>query len=109
VIARNPDNYNPLVEEINTSGGTALGLSADLSDSSAVSSVFDKISQQFKDAPLAAAVFNSGGGFVRKPFLELTEEEFTNGFRSQGYIPVHFPQSASILEEYTTRDTDAYA
>ncbi|KAL2853209.1 hypothetical protein BJX68DRAFT_234188 [Aspergillus pseudodeflectus] len=102
VIARNPDNYNPLVEEINASGGKALGLSADLSDSSAVSSVFDKISQQFKDAPLAAAVFNSGGGFVRKPFLELTEEEFTNGFRSQGLGAFNFAkQTLPLLQKST--------
>ncbi|KAL3487583.1 hypothetical protein BJX62DRAFT_213361 [Aspergillus germanicus] len=102
VIARNPDNYNPLVEEINASGGKALGLSADLSDSNAVQSVFDKISQQFKDSPLAAAVFNSGGGFVRKPFLELTEEEFTNGFRSQGLGAFNFAkQTLPLLQKAT--------
>jgi hypothetical protein len=33
---------------------------------------------------LAAAIFNSGGGFVHKPFLELTDEEFTHGYESQG-------------------------
>ncbi|KAL4935096.1 hypothetical protein BDV06DRAFT_229148 [Aspergillus oleicola] len=84
VLARNPENYDPVVSEINKSGGTATGYSVDVSDSSAVKSAFEKISQQFKDTPLAAAVFNSGGGFVRKPFLELSEEEFGGGFRSQG-------------------------
>ena len=84
VLARNADNYNPVVNEINSAGGSATGYSVDVSDSSAVKSAFEKITQQFKDTPLAAAVFNSGGGFVRKPFLELTEEEFTNGYKSQG-------------------------
>lgn len=84
VLARNPSNYNGVVDEINSSGGQALGISADVSDSASVQSAFEKISQQYKDTPLAAAVFNSGGGFVRKPFLELTEEEFAGGFKSQG-------------------------
>jgi hypothetical protein len=36
------------------------------------------------DAKLAAAIYNVGGGFVRKPFLELTEKEFTDGWASNG-------------------------
>lgn len=64
-----------------------------MSESSSLKSAFEKISQQYKDSPLAAAVFNSGGGFVRKPFLELTEDEFAAGYKSQGYgylcIPFH--------------------
>ncbi|KAF9891831.1 hypothetical protein FE257_003316 [Aspergillus nanangensis] len=83
-LARNPANFDPVVSEINASGGHALGISTDLSDSASVRSTFDKISQQYANSPLAAAVFNSGGGFVRKPFLELTEEEFTQGYESQG-------------------------
>lgn len=49
-------------------------------------SAFDKIANQFSSSPLAAAVFNPGGGFVRKPFLELTEDEFAVGYESQGYV-----------------------
>ena len=36
------------------------------------------------DAQLAAAVFNVGGSFIRKPFLELTEEEFLSGMDANG-------------------------
>ncbi|KAL3481270.1 hypothetical protein BJX99DRAFT_181685 [Aspergillus californicus] len=102
VLARNPANYDPLVNEINSSGGNALGVSADLSDSSSVKSAFEKISQQHKGSPLAAAVFNSGGGFVRKPFLELTEEEFGNGFRSQGIGAFNFAQNTLPLLQQAT-------
>lgn len=72
------------MQEINSSGGQAVGISTDLSDSKSVQNAFSQIAEQFRDAKLAAAVFNPGGGFVRKPFLELTEEEFTRGFESQG-------------------------
>lgn len=49
-------------------------------------SAFDKIAQQFSSSLLAAAIFNPGGGFVRKPFLELTEQEFTASYESQGSV-----------------------
>lgn len=35
---------------------------------------------------LAAAIFNVGGGFVRKPFLELSEGEFLSGLEVNGYV-----------------------
>lgn len=38
-----------------------------------------------KGAQLAAAVFNVGGRFVRKPFLELTEDDFMAGMEANGY------------------------
>ena len=84
LLARNPANYESVVNEINTSGGQALGISTDLSDATSVRSAFDKISKQYAGSALAAAIFNSGGGFVHKPFLELTDEEFTHGYESQG-------------------------
>lgn len=49
-----------------------------------MSSAFTKITTElFPGSPIAAAIFNSGGGFVRKPFLELTAEEFENGWEGQ--------------------------
>lgn len=84
VLARNPANYEPVVKEINSAGGKAIGFSTDLADTKSVQSTFEKIAQEFPGALLAAAIFNPGGGFVRKPFLELTEEEFLSGYESQG-------------------------
>ncbi|OKL57432.1 hypothetical protein UA08_07188 [Talaromyces atroroseus] len=84
VLARNPENYNGVVNEINTSGGQAIGISTDISDAKSVSSAFQKITTElFPDTPLAAAIFNPGGGFVKKPFLELTEEEFSSAYNVQ--------------------------
>ncbi|KAH2331591.1 hypothetical protein KXV29_006295 [Aspergillus fumigatus] len=38
VLSRNPANFEPLVQEINSSGGQALGISADVTDSTSVKS-----------------------------------------------------------------------
>ncbi|KAH1427127.1 hypothetical protein KXV53_006854 [Aspergillus fumigatus] len=63
VLSRNPANFEPLVQEINSSGGQALGISADVTDSTSVKSAFEKIAQQYAGVPLAAAVFNPAGAF----------------------------------------------
>lgn len=90
LLARNPGNYEAVVSEINQSGGKAVGISADVADEESVKKAFLKIEQDYvkKDGHLAAAVFNVGGGFVRKPFLELSTEEFEGGFKSNGYVPL---------------------
>jgi NAD(P)-dependent dehydrogenase (short-subunit alcohol dehydrogenase family) len=61
-----------------------------------VSSAFQKITTElFPGSPIAAAIFNSGGGFVRKPFLELTTEEFEAGW--EGQIKGAFLFSQAVL------------
>jgi NAD(P)-dependent dehydrogenase (short-subunit alcohol dehydrogenase family) len=69
LLARKPENYNPLVEEINSSGRKAVGISTDVTDSRSVKAAFEKIGKELPGLGLAAAVFNVGGRFVRKPFL----------------------------------------
>lgn len=81
LLARKPENYEPLQEEITKSGGRALGISADVSSKESLDAAFEKIQAEFgADAPIAAAIFNASGAFVRKPFLELKVEEFTAGY-----------------------------
>ena len=46
---------------------------------------FSKIKDMGVD--VAAGVFNVGGRFIRKPFLELTLEEFESGYDANGYVP----------------------
>lgn len=86
LLARKPANYEPIVEEINKAGGKAVGYSTDVADASSVKATFDKIKSDIGDSNLAAAIFNAGGGLARKPFLELTEEEFTRGFNVEGHV-----------------------
>ena len=82
LLARNPANFESIVKEIKAAGGHAIGISTDTSSVTSVKSAFEEIDKEFKGKKLAAAVFNVGGGFVRKPFLELTQEEYEGGFKS---------------------------
>jgi NADP-dependent 3-hydroxy acid dehydrogenase YdfG len=88
-LARNPDNFDPVVQEINANGGQAFGISTDVSDSKSVNAAFDSIAAQYPTSKVAAAVFNTGGGLVRKPFLELTEQDYSNSLASQAYVSFH--------------------
>lgn len=85
LLARNPDNYNSLVSEINDAGSKAIGISTDCSDANSVSAAFEKIrGEEGFQGNLAAAVYNVGGKFIRKSFLELTEDEFELGWKTNG-------------------------
>ncbi|QVM07890.1 hypothetical protein D8B26_002586 [Coccidioides posadasii str. Silveira] len=98
LLARNPDNYQPVVQEISSSGGRAVGISTDVSDGNSVKSAFAEIAKAFPNMPLAAAIYNVGGGLPRKPFLELSEDEFKAGFSSNGGISL-FPGGHSAAFE----------
>ena len=81
LLARNPDNYISLVDSINESGGKAMGISTDVSDNKSIKGMLEKVKREHgNDVKCAAAVFNASGPFVRKPFLELTEEMMDAGY-----------------------------
>ncbi|KAK5134099.1 hypothetical protein LTR08_006989 [Meristemomyces frigidus] len=80
LLARNPDNYESLVQEINKSGGKAIGISTDVSSPDSLKEAFGKIEQEYKGASVAAAIFNASGRFVRKPLLEMSVEDFGAGW-----------------------------
>ncbi|MCJ1446722.1 MAG: hypothetical protein MMC23_007228 [Stictis urceolatum] len=83
LMARSPENYESLVKEIESSGGKATGISTDVTSTESVKKAFEQVKSI---GPVAAVVFNVGGRFVRKPFLELTEDEFDAGFSANGYV-----------------------
>ncbi|KAI9703785.1 MAG: hypothetical protein M1836_007555 [Candelina mexicana] len=97
LLARNPENYDPLVKEINSSGGKAVGISTDVLDAKSVSSAFSQISSDFGQTSLVAAVFNVGGKFIRKPFLELSQEDFEAGYEANGKGAFLFSQATIPL------------
>ncbi|OJJ65649.1 hypothetical protein ASPBRDRAFT_669940 [Aspergillus brasiliensis CBS 101740] len=82
LLARNPASLEDVAREINNEGGRAVGVSADLSGDKSMEAAFKQINSLFGSLPLAAAVFNLGGGFVKKSFLDLTEAEFEQGFNT---------------------------
>ncbi|WQF81772.1 Putative short-chain dehydrogenase/reductase SDR, NAD(P)-binding domain superfamily [Colletotrichum destructivum] len=75
LLARKPESYNSIVDEIKQAGGQAFGLTADATDEAAVNVAFETIKKQLPGGKLAAAIYNVNGGFARKPFLELKREE----------------------------------
>ncbi|KXJ96588.1 short chain dehydrogenase [Microdochium bolleyi] len=76
LLARKTESFQDTVSEINDAGGKALGIAADAADPQSVRAAFDKIKAELPDHKLAAAIYNVAAGFVRKPFLELSVEEF---------------------------------
>ncbi len=83
-LSRTPASYEPLVKEINSAGGKAIGVSADVSNANSMKEAVKTIESEFGNDGCAAAVLNAAGGFVRKPFLELNEEEFMSGYITSG-------------------------
>ncbi|OJD25574.1 hypothetical protein ACJ73_03061 [Blastomyces percursus] len=97
VLARSPTSYQSLVQEISSGGGNAVGINTDVTSVASVKSAFAEISNAFPGAPVAAAIYNVGGGFVRKPFLELSQEDFTAGYESNAKGAFHFSQAVLPL------------
>lgn len=75
LLARSEKSYKPIVDDINSSGGKAIGITADASDEAAVEAAFKQIAKEFPDAKLAAAVYNAAAGFRFAPFLELKPDD----------------------------------
>jgi len=85
------------VKEINAAGGKAVGISTDCSDGKSVGNAFEQLKKEIGGASLAAAIYNVGGRFVRKPFLELTDEEFESGWEANGRGAFYFAQAVLPL------------
>lgn len=75
LLARRPESYHDIVDEIKQSGGQAIGITADATDEAAVNAAFETIKKELPGSRLAAAIYNVNGGFARKPFFELKREE----------------------------------
>ncbi|KAF5002481.1 hypothetical protein FGRMN_306 [Fusarium graminum] len=76
LFARRPESYESTLKDVEDAGGKAIGISADVSDPASLKKAFDAIGKELPDSQLAAAIYNVGsGGFAKKPFLELTEND----------------------------------
>ncbi|KAI4708275.1 hypothetical protein J4E89_006897 [Alternaria sp. Ai002NY15] len=85
LLARTPESFSSLAEEINAAGGRALGIATDVSSSSSLSSALTNIKSEFGDGVgVAAAIFNASGAFMRKPFLEIPVETFEKSLGVSG-------------------------
>lgn len=87
LLARRPESYNDIVEEIKQAGGRAIGITADATDEAAVNAAFDTIKKELPGSKLAAAIYNVNGGFARKPFLELKREDLDASLDAAPSVP----------------------
>ncbi|KAJ1338507.1 (S,S)-butanediol dehydrogenase [Microdochium nivale] len=97
LLARKTDSFQDTVSEINSAGGKALGISADAADAQSVGAAFDKIKAELPDHKLAVAVYNVSAGFVRKPFLELSVQEFDASIEASARGFFNFAQATLPL------------
>ncbi|KAI5863486.1 NAD(P)-binding protein [Durotheca rogersii] len=97
LLARTPDSYQSTVAEINQSGGRAIGISTDTSDVKSVASAFEAITKELSGLKLAAAIYNVGSGYKRKPFLELDVEDFDASVNPNARGLFNFAQKAIPL------------
>ncbi|KAM0716964.1 hypothetical protein Q7P37_006816 [Cladosporium fusiforme] len=97
LLARSPSNYEALVQEINASGGRAVGISTDVSSEESVKAAFEKLRGEFEGAACAAAVFNASGPFSRKPLLEMSVGEFERSWDVSCKGALIFSQAALPL------------
>ncbi len=81
LLARRPESYSEIVNEIKGAGGQAIGISTDTTEPASVAAAFETIKKELPGSRPAAAVFNAGAGFSVKPFLELKLEELQSAVR----------------------------
>lgn len=67
IVGRSKDRVDDTATELTGGGGKAWGITAELTDRSAVADVQRVLSEQHGDATL---LVNAAGSFVPKPFLE---------------------------------------
>ena len=94
LLARKPENFESLANEINKSGGKALGISTDVSSQDSLQSALSAIKKEFgNDVGAAAAIFNASGGFLRKPFLEIDPSVFEQSLSLSALGRILFSQT----------------
>ncbi|RQM04708.1 hypothetical protein DH86_00003675 [Scytalidium sp. 3C] len=99
LLARSPESYKNVVEEINKAGRKAIGITADATDESALKSAFETIRRELPDSKLAAAIYNvrPNSRPSRKPFLELTKEDLDISLKGNIHGLFNFGQSVIPL------------
>ena len=94
VLSRSQSSLDPLVSDITRSGGFALPIPTDVSDSSSMTSTMDQIKAKFgPDLTVAAAIYNVASKFTRKPFLEQSQEEFVGSLEPSVKGAFNFAQA----------------
>lgn len=97
LLARKESSYAPVVAAITQAGGTALGISTDVSDAQSLDAAFARVAREWPQARLAAAVYNAEAGFSYKPFLELAPEDLDRALSTGAKGLFYFAQKTLPL------------
>ncbi|GBG36597.1 SDR family NAD(P)-dependent oxidoreductase [Mycobacterium montefiorense] len=81
IVGRSQDRVDDTVTDLTSGGGQAWGITADLTDRSAVADVQRAISEQHGDATL---LVNAAGFFIPRPFLEY-DAQFYDSYLDLNY------------------------
>jgi 3-oxoacyl-[acyl-carrier protein] reductase len=76
--AHNSEEAEKVVTQINTSGGRAIAIRADISNTADVTRLFDQTIEQLGKVDI---VVNNAGIMITKPVKDTSEDDFDNQFR----------------------------
>ncbi|KAL0638302.1 hypothetical protein Q9L58_002604 [Maublancomyces gigas] len=97
LLARSTSSLDPVVQEIQSLGGNAFGIPTDISDAKSVDEAFKQIAAKYPGTAVSAAVFNASAGLIKKPFLELSAEEWNSTWTVNGTGAFLFSQAVLPL------------
>lgn len=86
LLSRNLDRLEQLSNSINKEVGDTKRTrpyAVDVSKKEDIEATFEKIKNDFKDAKVHTAIYNAGGLFQIKPFLDLTEADYRKTYDIQ--------------------------
>jgi len=82
VCARNIDNVNKVVAEINKAGGVGFGMSSDMSKAEDPGKFIEGVVSKFGRIDV---LVNNAGSSIRGPFLEMTDAQFAGDIELKVY------------------------
>ncbi|PYI10988.1 NAD(P)-binding protein [Aspergillus sclerotiicarbonarius CBS 121057] len=108
LLARSSSTLDPLVHEINRSGGSALGIPANVAHADQLFSSLTQIRDHFGSEPhVAAAIFNVASKFTRNSFLE-NQPDFLDSLEATARGASNFARAVLPLLLRQADDTEGY-
>lgn len=109
LLARSQGPLDSLIRDITENGGQAVAIPTDVTSSSSLNSTMDQIRKKFgSDMRVAAAIYNVGSKFTRRPFLEQSPEEFVSSLSPSVSGGFNFAQATLPFMLHEGRDKEQY-
>lgn len=109
VLARSQSSLDPLVQEIQNGGQTALGIPTDVANVDSMHKAIEKVKAKFgTNVPVSAAIFNMASKFTRKAFLESSKDEFLGSLQTTADGAFNFCQAVLPLMPVDGKEQSSY-